>query len=73
MHCPAGDACIAERDLANFKKRLKALEAKVTNDNGIILTEAQVQALEKKKLDDQAHGEIETAHPGYLGSQDCGH
>jgi len=57
-------------DLENFKKRLKALEAKVANDNGIILTEAQVQALEKKKHDDEAHGEIETAHPGYLGSQD---
>jgi transposase InsO family protein len=56
-------------DLANFKCRLKALEAKVAEE-GIILTEAQVQALEKKKLDDQASGEIETAHPGYLGSQD---
>lgn len=56
-------------DLANFKLRLKALEAKVAAD-GIILTEAQVQALEKKKLDDEACGEIETAHPGYLGSQD---
>tara|TARA_R110001599_G_C12218174_1_gene657101 strand:- start:1020 stop:1646 length:627 start_codon:yes stop_codon:yes gene_type:complete len=29
-----------------------------------------VQALEKKKHDDEACGEIETAHPGYLGSQD---
>lgn len=56
-------------DLANFKQRLKALEAKVAKD-GVILTEAQVQALEKKKLDDEAWGEIETAHPGYLGSQD---
>ncbi len=56
-------------DLANFKLRLKALEAKVAAD-GIILTKAQVQALEKKKLDDEACGEIETAHPGYLGSQD---
>lgn len=54
-------------DLANFKKRLKALEAKVAED-GTILTEAQVQALEKKKLDDEACGEIETAYPGYLGS-----
>ena len=35
-----------------------------------MLTEAQVQALEKKQDDDVAHGEIETAHPGYLGSQD---
>ena len=56
-------------DLANFKKRLKALEAKVAEEGGI-LTEAQVQALEKKKLDDESCGEIETAHPGYLGSQD---
>ena len=56
-------------DLANFKQRLKALEVKVAND-GIVLTEAQVQALEKKKLDDEAWGEIDTAHPGYLGSQD---
>jgi hypothetical protein len=43
------------------------LESKVAND-GIILTEAQVQALEKKKLDDEAWGEIETSPPGYLGS-----
>ena len=56
-------------DLANFKARLKALEAKVASEGGI-LTEAQVQALEKKKHDDEACGEIETAHPGYLGSQD---
>ena len=35
-----------------------------------MLTEAQVTALEKKKYDDEACGEIETAHPGYLGSQD---
>ncbi len=55
--------------LANFKARLKALEAKVAEE-GIILTEAQVAALEKKKHDDEACGEIETAHPGYLGSQD---
>ncbi len=56
-------------DLANFKTRLKALEAKVAEES-TILTEAQVQALEKKKLDDEACGEIETAHPGNLGSQD---
>jgi transposase InsO family protein len=56
-------------DLHNFKLRLRALE-KISADQGIVLTEAQVQALEKKKDDDRAHGEIETAHPGYLGSQD---
>ena len=57
-------------NIANFRNRLKALEEKIANDNGLILTEAQVQALEKKKLDDEACGEIETHHPGYLGSQD---
>ena len=36
----------------------------------LILTESQVQALERKKQDDIAADEIETAHPGYLGSQD---
>nr|WP_233055006.1 IS481 family transposase [Motilimonas cestriensis] len=56
-------------NLENFKKRLKALEAKVASE-GIILTEVQVAALEKKKNDDEVCGEIETAHPGYLGSQD---
>jgi transposase InsO family protein len=56
-------------NLANFKLRLKALESKVASD-GCILTEAQIVALERKKHDDEACGEIETAHPGYLGSQD---
>lgn len=56
-------------DLENFKKRLKALEAKVARD-GIELTDEQIAALERKKHDDEACGEIETAHPGYLGSQD---
>lgn len=56
-------------DLENFSKRLGALETKVAQD-GHILTESQLQALEKKKADKEAHGEIETQHPGYLGSQD---
>lgn len=56
-------------NLENFKKRLKALEEKVAQE-GIILNDAQIAALEKKQSDDEACGEIETAHPGYLGSQD---
>lgn len=55
--------------LGNFKGRLKALENKVALE-GILLTDAQIAALENKKHDDEACGEIETAHPGYLGSQD---
>ena len=56
-------------DLASFRQRLRALEKKSAEEN-FILTEAQVAALERKKDDDVACGEIETAHPGYLGSQD---
>ena len=56
-------------DLETFRKRLKALEAKVAQEH-VILTEEQVRALEKAKEEKQAHGEIETAHPGYLGAQD---
>ena len=56
-------------DLASFKRRLSALEKQVLKQ-GIVLSDAQVAALERKQDDDLAHGEIETAHPGYLGSQD---
>lgn len=56
-------------NLASMKQRLAALE-KLSAELNMVLTEAQVQALERKKYDDLACGEIETAHPGYLGSQD---
>ena len=55
--------------LETFKQRLAVLE-KRSAEEGIVLTEAQVQALERKQQDDEVCGEIESPHPGYLGSQD---
>jgi hypothetical protein len=54
-------------NLDNCKKRLHALEEKAAQE-GIELNGSQIAALEKKKHDDEAYGEIETTHPGYLGS-----
>ena len=59
----------SRHDLLRKKERLKRLE-KFAAESGKVLTEAQVVALENAKEEKQAHGEIETFHPGFLLGQD---
>ena len=66
----AGVRCVWLRnDLETFSKRLTALEEHIAKTSEV-LTEAQLQALQKAKEEKVAWGEIETEHVGYLGAQD---
>jgi transposase InsO family protein len=56
-------------DLQVKAQRLKRLE-KWAADNTAVMSESQVEALERAREKDEAYGEIETFHPGFLVSQD---
>ncbi len=66
---PSGVRGVWQRhELTSMKRRRKALDAKAAQE-GILLTESQIAALEKAKADKEAHGEFESECPGYCGAQ----
>jgi hypothetical protein len=62
--------------LSTFKEQLQVLEASnlrcAAARENLLLTESQLIALEKAKEEKEAHGEIETEHPGCLGASPSG-
>ena len=67
---PGGVRSVWLRHNLEVKKlRLKRLE-KWAAENSEVLTESQVKALEEAKEEKEAHGEIESPHPGFLLAQD---
>jgi hypothetical protein len=69
MVSPEGVRCVWPRHDLGIMKRPKAPEAK-SPQQGLLLTEPQVIALDKAKNEKEAHGEFESEHPGYCNDQD---